>query len=117
MRDPFGDFFNLAEHLERIRRELDRFQGVPGLQLEESHGLGMRIEPDGSVRVRVREKVDGKEQEKTYESGASEDKTIVRIDGGNHGFRPSGSKAGDGTQLQQATDALLGWVEKRFPPR
>ena len=55
------------------------------------------------------------EQEKTYEMAAAADKTIVKIVGADHGFLPSGPKKGDGTQLQQTIDALLGWITKRFP--
>jgi len=54
-------------------------------------------------------------QEKTYECAAAQDKTVVKIEGGDHGFRPSGPKAGDGQQLERTIDALLGWVEARFP--
>jgi len=55
------------------------------------------------------------EQEKTYaESGAS-DKTIVRIEGADHAWNPSGPKAGDGRQRERMLEALLGWIEQRFP--
>jgi pimeloyl-ACP methyl ester carboxylesterase len=55
------------------------------------------------------------EQEKTFESAGAKDKTIVKIEGADHAWQPSGPKAGDGKQTQRMLDALLNWVEKRFP--
>jgi pimeloyl-ACP methyl ester carboxylesterase len=56
------------------------------------------------------------EQETTYAKAAATDKTIVKIEGADHGFEPSGPKAGDRTQKARTIDALLGWVAKHFPP-
>ena len=55
------------------------------------------------------------EQEKTYAEAGAKDKTIVRIEGADHAWNPSGPKAGDGTQKARMLDALLGWMAKRFP--
>ena len=56
------------------------------------------------------------EQEKTYESAGAKDKTIVKIEGADHAWQPSGPKAGDGGQEARMLDALFGWLAKRFPP-
>jgi pimeloyl-ACP methyl ester carboxylesterase len=54
------------------------------------------------------------EQEKTYESAGAKDKSIVKIEGADHAWNPSGPKAGDGKQKQRMLDALFAWVGKRF---
>jgi pimeloyl-ACP methyl ester carboxylesterase len=56
------------------------------------------------------------EQEKTYESAGAKDKTIVKIEGADHGWGPSGPKKGDGKQMERMLDALFDWMGKRFPP-
>jgi alpha-beta hydrolase superfamily lysophospholipase len=55
------------------------------------------------------------EQEKTYAESGATDKSIVKIEGADHAWNPSGPKAGDGKQKERMLDALLGWMEKRFP--
>ena len=55
------------------------------------------------------------EQEKTYESAGAKDKSIVKIEGADHAWSPSGPKAGDGKQRERMLDALFAWVGKRFP--
>lgn len=55
------------------------------------------------------------EQEKTYASAGAKDKTIVKIEGADHAWNPSGPKAGDGKQRERMLDALLTWIDKRFP--
>ena len=55
------------------------------------------------------------EQEKTYAESGATDKSIVKIEGADHAWNPSGRKAGDGKQKERMLDALLGWMEKRFP--
>jgi pimeloyl-ACP methyl ester carboxylesterase len=55
------------------------------------------------------------EQKATYEASGAKDKTIVWIEGADHGFSPSGPKAGDGRQQQRAVAAILDWMDKRFP--
>lgn len=55
------------------------------------------------------------EQEKTYAASGASDKTVVKIEGADHAWNPSGPKAGDGGQRQRMLEALLGWIEKRFP--
>jgi len=55
------------------------------------------------------------EQEKTYESAGTKDKSIVKIEGADHAWSPSGPKAGDGKQRERMLDALFAWVGKRFP--
>jgi len=55
------------------------------------------------------------EQQKTFEQAAAKDKTVVKIEGADHAWNPSGPKAGDGKQRERMLDALLGWMEKRFP--
>jgi pimeloyl-ACP methyl ester carboxylesterase len=55
------------------------------------------------------------EQEKTYESAGAKDRMIVKIEGADHAWNPSGSKAGDGKQQERMLDALFTWVAKRFP--
>jgi pimeloyl-ACP methyl ester carboxylesterase len=55
------------------------------------------------------------EQEKTYESAGTKDKSIVKIEGADHAWNPSGPKAGDGKQRERMLDALFAWVGKRFP--
>ena len=57
------------------------------------------------------------EQEKTLASAASKDKELIKVEGADHGFGPSGPKKGDGKQRERTTDALLGWAAKRFPAR
>jgi hypothetical protein len=55
------------------------------------------------------------EQEKTYESAGAKDKSIVKIEGADHAWNPSGPKAGDGKQRERMLDALFAWVGKRYP--
>lgn len=55
------------------------------------------------------------EQKTTLASSGAKDKTIVWIEGADHGFGPSGPKAGDGRQQQRAANALLQWMDTRFP--
>lgn len=55
------------------------------------------------------------EQQKTFNEAAAKDKTVVKIEGADHAWNPSGPKAGDGKQRERMLDALLGWMEKRFP--
>ena len=55
------------------------------------------------------------EQKTTFQMSAAKDKTIVWIEGADHGFNPSGPKAGDGKQQQRAAAAVLEWMDKRFP--
>jgi pimeloyl-ACP methyl ester carboxylesterase len=54
------------------------------------------------------------EQKATFANSGAKDKTIVWIEGADHGFGPSGPKAGDGKQQQRAAAAVLEWMEKRF---
>jgi pimeloyl-ACP methyl ester carboxylesterase len=54
------------------------------------------------------------EQKTTLAMSGAQDKTIVWIEGADHGFNPSGPKAGDKKQQQRAADALLQWMDKRF---
>jgi hypothetical protein len=56
------------------------------------------------------------EQEKTFESAGAQDKSIVKVEGADHAWHPSGPKAGDGRQEERMLDALLSWIAKRFPP-
>jgi pimeloyl-ACP methyl ester carboxylesterase len=55
------------------------------------------------------------EQEKTYASAGAKDKKIVKIEGADHAWAPSGPKAGDGKQKDRMLDALLAWMDERFP--
>lgn len=55
------------------------------------------------------------EQEATFQHAAAKDKSIVKIEGADHAWNPSGPKAGDGRQRERMLDALLGWMDKRFP--
>lgn len=55
------------------------------------------------------------EQEKTYEQAGAKDKSVVKIEGADHAWNPSGPKAGDGKQKERMLDALFDWVAKRFP--
>lgn len=55
------------------------------------------------------------EQKTTFANSGAKDKTIVWIEGADHGFGPSGPKAGDGKQQQRAVAAVLEWIDKRFP--
>jgi pimeloyl-ACP methyl ester carboxylesterase len=55
------------------------------------------------------------EQKTTFAMSGAKDKTIVWIEGADHGFNPSGPKAGDGKQQQRAAAAVLEWMDKRFP--
>jgi hypothetical protein len=54
-------------------------------------------------------------QKTTFEMSGAKDKTIVWIEGADHGFGPSGPKSGDGKQQQRAAAAVLEWMDKRFP--
>ena len=42
-------------------------------------------------------------------------RSIVKIEGADHAWNPSGPKAGDGKQRERMLDALFAWVGKRFP--
>jgi pimeloyl-ACP methyl ester carboxylesterase len=55
------------------------------------------------------------EQEKTFQSAGAKDKTIVKIEGADHAWNPSGPKAGDGKQRERMLDALFTWLGQRFP--
>jgi pimeloyl-ACP methyl ester carboxylesterase len=55
------------------------------------------------------------EQEQTYENAGAKDKTVVKIEGADHAWHPSGPKAGDGKQMERMLDALFTWAGKRFP--
>lgn len=55
------------------------------------------------------------EQEQTYANAGAQDKTIVKIEGADHAWSPSGPKAGDGRQRERMLDALFSWAAKRFP--
>jgi pimeloyl-ACP methyl ester carboxylesterase len=55
------------------------------------------------------------EQKTTFAMSGAKDKTILWIEGGDHGFGPSGPKTGEGKQQQRAAAAVLDWMEKRFP--
>ncbi|HVZ20733.1 MAG TPA: alpha/beta hydrolase, partial [Vicinamibacterales bacterium] len=55
------------------------------------------------------------EQKESYDKSGAKDKSIVWIEGADHGFGPSGPKTGDGHQQQRAAQALLDWMDKRFP--
>jgi dienelactone hydrolase len=55
------------------------------------------------------------EQEKTFASSGAKDKTIVKIEGADHAWNPSGPKAGDGKQRERMLDALFTWLGQRFP--
>jgi pimeloyl-ACP methyl ester carboxylesterase len=62
------------------------------------------------------EQVAGLERHKThFEVAGSADKSAVWIVGADHGYRPSGPKAGAGKQQQEAADAMGAWIKKRFP--
>lgn len=50
-----------------------------------------------------------------YDAAGSKDKEFVLIEGGDHGYLPSGPKAGKGDQRERVIEALAGWLEKRFP--
>lgn len=54
------------------------------------------------------------EQKTTFANSGAKDKTIVWIEGADHGFGPSGPKAGDGKQRERAAAALLSWMDARF---
>lgn len=56
-----------------------------------------------------------REQKTTFANSGARDKTIMWIEGADHGFEPSGPKAGKGDQREQALNALFQWMEKRFP--
>ena len=55
------------------------------------------------------------EQKTTFQMSGAKDKKIVWIEGAEHGFGPSGPKAGDGKQQQRAAAAVLEWMDTRFP--
>ena len=54
------------------------------------------------------------EQEKTLAESGAKDKSMVKIEGADHAWNPSGPKAGDGRQRERMLDALFTWMEKRF---
>jgi dienelactone hydrolase len=64
---------------------------------------------------RDRRTADAWEQEATFQHAAAKDKTIVKIEGADHAWNPSGPKAGDGKQRERMLDALFGWLGQRFP--
>lgn len=49
-----------------------------------------------------------------YEASGARDKKMVLIEGADHGFRPSGRKAGKGDQRQQTLNAIFTWIKERF---
>ena len=55
------------------------------------------------------------EQEKTSSPPVRRTRSIVKIEGADHAWSPSGPKAGDGKQRERMLDALFTWVGKRFP--
>ncbi|HVL69731.1 MAG TPA: hypothetical protein VM364_20910 [Vicinamibacterales bacterium] len=55
------------------------------------------------------------EQEQTHAAAGARDKTLVKIEGADHAWNPSGPKAGDRRQRERMLDALFGWIEARFP--
>ena len=50
-----------------------------------------------------------------FEASGAKDKKLVWVEGGDVSFRPSGPKAGKGDQRQQATNAVVSWMQERFP--
>jgi len=49
-----------------------------------------------------------------YKASQAKDKSLVFIEGANHGFRPSGSKSGKGDQRTQTLNTIFEWIEERF---
>lgn len=52
---------------------------------------------------------------KTFEASAARDKKLVWVEGADHGFNPSGPKAGKGDQRQRTIEAIISWLKDRFP--
>jgi alpha-beta hydrolase superfamily lysophospholipase len=54
------------------------------------------------------------EQRQTFDTATSADKEIAWIVGANHPYLPSGPKAGNRAQREQAAETFLAWMRKRF---
>lgn len=54
------------------------------------------------------------ESRTAFEVAGSQDKEFVLIEGADHGYLPSGPKAGKGDQREQTIRALASWLSKRF---
>jgi pimeloyl-ACP methyl ester carboxylesterase len=67
------------------------------------------------VTVPADEQVSGLERHRTHlEVSGSADRSIVWVVGADHGYRPSGPKAGAGRQRDEAADKMSEWILKRF---
>lgn len=55
------------------------------------------------------------EQKAIFEAAATKDKKLVWIEGADHGYNPSGPKAGKGNQREQMLTAVIQWLNERFP--
>ena len=55
------------------------------------------------------------EGEEAFRVAASQDKKIVWIEGGDHGYLPEGPKAGEGNQREEVIEAITDWAQKRWP--
>ena len=53
-------------------------------------------------------------QRRNLESARSRDRSIIWIVGADHPYNPSGPKAGNGGQREEAADRMADWVKKRF---
>jgi pimeloyl-ACP methyl ester carboxylesterase len=49
-----------------------------------------------------------------YQASGAKDKKMVLIEGGDHGFRPSGPKTGKGDQRERTLNTIFEWIEERF---
>lgn len=54
------------------------------------------------------------QQRANFDAAQVKDKKIVFIEGADHGYLPSGPKAGKGTQRQQAAAAIVEWLNGKF---
>lgn len=50
-----------------------------------------------------------------YAASGAADKELIWIEGADVSFRPSGPKAGNGRQREEAVAAAVAWLQKRFP--
>ena len=59
--------------------------------------------------------VAGLEQQRNLlEASRSRDKSIVWIVGADHGYNPSGPKAGNGGQREEAVERMVQWIRERY---
>jgi pimeloyl-ACP methyl ester carboxylesterase len=55
------------------------------------------------------------EREAMFKASGATIKELVWIEGADHGYRPRGPKAGDGKQRDRAAQAMVDFIQKKYP--